>query len=252
MEQRFTYDQRHQADFDEGLIYYWYKNDKEQYEKYLNTVDFDDFVAISEHYCRQKNADEADIALLGLAALINDGCILSPAFVAWERIPCFLEVNDDPHFGSSPIDDLISLIKEPQKVVDLLTYLISSAEIVYPYNTREAVRYLKALLPKYKGAAKIRKQELARQAAEQRQTVKRPKPELVLTLDDIIEYTHDENPEGAHSIRAMLYWMVTHRKGWSAPSIIKKIDAIGKKPDILLENKGTLTANINSHVDIHQ
>lgn len=68
---------------------------------------------------------------------------------------------------------------------------------------------------------------------------KREKPELSLSLDEMIEYVQKVNSDGAQSIQAMLLWAATHKEGWLSASIIKKIDSINKKSDIYVDNKGT-------------
>ena len=51
----------------------------------------------------------------------------------------------------------------------------------------------------------------------------------MLSLDEILEYVKNTNPESAPSIRSMLYYMMLHKEGWNKPAILKKIDAMDGK-----------------------
>lgn len=185
----------------------------------------------SKYYC----------AYQGLIKMFNDGWLKSPSNVDWRP---FLNYNYiDPHH----LDNLLRDINEPQTCVDILNHLIKNVAYI---NCRMLLPQWKIWLTAYKEEIKSHKAELAQQAAEQRKNTKREKPELALSIDDIIEYAQNVNPDGAHSIQAMLFWAATHKEGWYSASLIKKIDAISKKTDIYVENKGI--ANINPNATIHQ
>lgn len=250
MENEFTFNEKHKVHLDDSLFYYWSKYDSRTYKKAKEIYDQDDeaFESLIKQYCRAHKVDDSDISLIGLTDMFNDGIILSPAFVDWYAYFGFIEIAEYDEVYA--IDDLLHRIKEPKICVTILKYLIQSAKIIYRSETKNAIAYLKALLPTYEEAAIVRQRELAKQAAEQRKKAKREKPELVLSIDDIINYVQDVNPDGAHAIQAMLYWAVTHKEGWYSSSLVKKIDALGKKPDILIDNKGT--ANIIPYETIHK
>lgn len=229
MDSEYYFDERHQADYDSGIQYYLEQHDPDVLDENYWCADYDVRDAIVEKYCEKHNTDISDIALSGLIAMINEDIIKSPAFIAWENIPCFLNFTDDLRHREMELDDWIELIKEPQKRVDLLNYWIQSADIIFPYDKKDAVTHLKAMLPKYKEAAKIRKQELAKEKAAQRKQTAKEKPEYVLSLDEIIEYVKTKSPESAPAIRAMLYDMMLHKEGWNKLSTLKKIDSMDVK-----------------------
>lgn len=228
MDSEYYFDERHQADYDSGIQYYLEQHDPDVLDENYWCGDFDVRDAIVGKYCKEHCTEISDIALSGLIEMINDDVIKSPAFVAWERIPCFIGFKIDT-YSEMVLDDWIELIKEPQKRVELLNYWIQSADLLYKYDKKEAVTHLKAMLPKYKEAAKIRKQELDKEKAAQRKQTAKEKPEYVLSLDEIIEYVKTKSPESAPAIRAMLYDMMLHKEGWNKLSTLKKIDSMDVK-----------------------
>jgi hypothetical protein len=249
MDTEFTFNEKHKVLLDDSLFYYWSKYAPDTYQKAKEKhSDSDAFERFIQQYCREHKKEEYDVTLEGLAELFNDGVVLSPAFVNWLTYFGFIEIDEDDRVYA--INDLLKRIKDPQMCVTLLKYLIHSAKIIYRYQTKNAVAYLKALLPTYEEAAKVRAKELAKQAAEQRKKIKREKPELSLSLDEMIDYVQNINSDGAQSIYAMLLWAATHKEGWLSASTIKKIDAINKKSDIYVDNKGT--TNIIPNATIHQ
>lgn len=191
------------------------------YFLYMNNYDRHKFA----EYAEQHHHTKQNIAFWGFYAMINDGWLKSPAFVNWKEMGyCVSPFNASLH-------NLLMEINEPEKRVALLNYLIKNAEVVYgKWGKKEFTPMLKDMLETHKAAATVRKQELARQAAEERKKAKakQPQPELVVSLDEIAEYVKD-NPESAPSIRSMLYYMILHKEGWNKPAILKKIDAMGGK-----------------------
>lgn len=179
----------------------------------------------------------------GLIRMFNDGWLRSPANVDWKQL-FSIRYIDPGH-----LDLFLLRINEPQTCVDILNHLIKNVAYL---NYRMLVPQWKIWLDAYKEEIKSREKELAKQAAEQKKKSKHEKPELALTVDDIIGYVQNVNSDGAHSIHAMLIWAATHKDGWYSTSLIKKIDTISKKTDVYVENNGTLNQNVNSDVSIHQ
>ncbi len=228
----YLYDERHQADYDSGIQYYLEQHDPDVLDENYWCGDFDVRDAIVGKYCKEHCTEISDIALSGLIEMINDDVIKSPAFVAWERIPCFIGFKFDT-YSEMELDDWIELIKEPQKRVELLNYWIQSADLLYKYEKKEAVTHLKAMLPKYKEAAKIRKQELAKEKAAQRKQTAKEKPEYVLSIEEIINYTEIENPESASTIRAMLRYFATEKPKWNNKTLLNRIRQIGQQVTVM-------------------
>lgn len=247
MDSEYYFDERHQADYDSGIQYYLEQHDPDVLDENYWCGDFDVRDAIVGKYCKEHCTEICDIALSGLIEMINDDVIKSPAFVAWERIPCFIGFKFDT-YSEMELDDWIELIKEPQKRVELLNYWIQSADLLYKYEKKEAVTHLKAMLPKYKEAAKIRKQELAKEKAAQRKQTAKEKQEYVLSIEEIINYTEIENPESASAIRAMLRYFATEKPQWNNITLLNRIRQIGQQVtvmgDVVLGNK--IANNIES------
>lgn len=247
MDSEYYFDERHQADYDSGIQYYLEQHDPDVLDENYWCGDFDVRDAIVGKYCKEHCTEISDIALSGLIEMINDDVIKSPAFVAWERIPCFIGFKFDT-YSEMELDDWIELIKEPQKRVELLNYWIQSADLLYKYEKKEAVTHLKAMLPKYKEAAKIRKQELAKEKAAQRKQTAKEKPEYVLSIEEIINYTEIENPESASAIRAMLRYFATEKPRWNNKTLLNRIRQIGQQVivmgDVVQGNK--IANNIES------
>lgn len=174
--------------------------------------------------------DDYYCAYVGLAKMFNDGWLKSPTNVDWRYLFNFNYI--DPN----RLNTFLSNIYEPQTCLDILNHLINNVAYL---DRRNSLPKWKNWRDTYKAEIKARKEELAKQAAEERKKTKREKPELSLSLDEMIEYVQNVNSDGAQSIQAMLLWAATHKEGWLSASIIKKIDSINKKSDIYVDNKGT-------------
>ena len=199
------------ANLDKCYLYFLYSNnyDRHKFAEY----------AEQRHYTKQ------NIAFWGFSSMINDGWLKSPAFVNWREMGYCVSPMQ------ASLKNLLMDICEPEKRVTLLTYLIKNAEAVYgKWGKKEFTPALKDMLETHKAAVVVRKQELAKQAAEERKKAKdkQTQQELVISLDEIAEYVN-ANPESAPSIRSMLYYMMLHKEGWNKPAILKKIDAMDGK-----------------------
>ena len=152
----------------------------------------------------------ASYPILGLIDMFNDGWLKSPAYVDWVDMAMFVH--------SSGLSSFIHGIKEPQTRVDILTYLIQRQEGASP---RYELAPYKALLAESKEALKIRKQELASQKKP-----KKEKPEYVLSVEEIIQYVREENPDAAPAIRAMLRYFADEKDGWNSKSVKAMLEPI--------------------------
>ena len=223
MEDEFNFNERYQADYDAGILYYLYKHDKAQYAVFRDANGCDRKDAVMRVYCRTHKPDEYDMALLGMIALINDGVIMSPAFIDWEHLP-FANYRDDVYEREMEIDAWINSISNPQQRIDIINYLIGSAEIIYGDDKKKAVAHLKAMLPKHKAAAK----ELLRKAAEERAKVKpqKKKSDYVLSVDEMIQYVLNEDSDAASAIRRMLRYFADEKIDWNSKAIKAMLEPI--------------------------
>lgn len=218
MESEFNFNELHQAGCDAGTIYYWYKYNRDQYDAYQNAHDYDAKELIIEKYWNeQRNAGYENIT--GIVDLINDGVIRHPAFIDWDNLRSMIDYESYRH----GIDGWIDRIKEPQKRVEIIDYLIKSAGVLFANSDdrKEVVIHLRGLLPKHKAAAK----ELARQASEERAKNKQPKekPEYTLSVDEIIQYVLSAGPHTASAISDMLRYFAFEKDGWKKDVIKKKL-----------------------------
>lgn len=146
--------------------------------------------------------------------MFNDGWIKSPAFVDWNAMGYCISFQSIMNF--------LQEIVEPQTRVDILAYLIKSAELIYgKWGKKELTPILKDLLETQKAASKVRKQELARQAAEERakNTPRKEKPEYVLSVEEIIQYVCEEDVDARQVVSRMLRYFADEKKGWNIKAI---------------------------------
>ena len=96
---------------------------------------------------------------------------------------------------------------------------------------KELLPGLKNLLSIQQEAAKIHKQALKQQEKEEKAKNKTPKekPEYILTLDEIINYVREENPDSAHVIRGMLRFFAMEKLEWSTTAVKKRIEQINQQ-----------------------
>ena len=182
-------------------------------------------------YAKYAHYTESNIAFWGLSDMINDGWLKSAAFVDWKEMAYCVE-------RPQSLKNLLLEINNPTKRVELLQFLIKDADNIFGQWKKETLPVLRNFLYRQQAAERIAK----KQAAEQRKLAKQERPELVLSVDEIIDYAVNTNPDGAHSIQAMLYYMVLHREGWNSKTVLKKIDSIANtQGTIHIEtNNGTI------------
>lgn len=231
MENEFNYNEHAQADFFSGVLYYFYKHDKEWYRKFSD-AEWEQQDSLCEEYSSEKHINEYQIALTGVIEMINDGVLKSPSYFAWELTP-FVGTTDD-YKCPLEIDNWINRIQDPQKQIDLINYLIDAAEIIYVYDhdKRSIKTHLKALLAKPKAAIKERKDT--------------QKNDYSLTVDEIIGYVQNEAPEAAPTIKNMLLHFLLEKPKWSKAHIKNVVNLLSQKPTTLIQienNEGPITAN---------
>lgn len=193
-------------------------NQKICFRYYTFDYDIDKF----RKWMQQEHHDDFIIAYWGLERMFNDGWIKSPAFVDWKDFQAF--------YSLPFIKGFVENVCDTDMRISILSYFIDNAEyLLGKYQKSQILPALKNLRVRYKEAAKIRKDELAKEKAAQRKKAPKEKPEFVLTLDEIIEYVKAKSPDSAPAIRAMLYDMMLHKEGWNKPSLLKKIDSMDVK-----------------------
>ena len=113
---------------------------------------------------------------------------------------------------------------------------------------KELLPGLKNLLSIQQEAAKLQKEELKRKAAAEKAKNKTPKekPEYTLSLDEIINYVREENPDSAHAIKAMLRFFAMEKQGWGIQVVKNKIKQIDQQT--LLQQTNNFNAPVSQVV----
>ena len=189
-------------------LYYTFDYDTEKFNQWM----------------RQERLTKSNIAYWGLIGMFNDGWIKSPTFVDWRDI--FLFFNDDI------IKRFVEAIFKLDTRIDILKHFISNAEFLFGKNRKkELLPGIKNLLNIQQEALKLHKEELKQQEKAEKAKNKTPKekPEYILTLDEIINYVREENPDSAHVIRGMLRFFAMEKSGWSTTAVKKRIEQINQQ-----------------------
>ena len=177
-----------------------------------------------KQWMAQNNYKQSDIARWGLQRMFNDGWIKSPTFVDWKDMFLFFNIES--------IKCFIEPIRSIDTRIEILKHFIRNAEFLVGKNRKkELLPGLKNLLSIQQEAAKIRQQELKQQEKEEKAKNKTPKekPEYILTLDEIINYVREENPDSAHAIKAMLRFFAMEKQGWGIQVVKNKIKQIDQQ-----------------------
>ena len=175
-------------------------------------------------WMRQEKLTKSNIAYWGLIHMFNDGWIKSPTFVDWKDMFLFFDIKSIKCF----IEPIYSIDTR----IEILKHFIHNAEFLVGKNRKkELLPGIRNLLDIQQAAAKQRKEELKRQAAEEKAKNKKTKekPEYTLSLDEIIKYVREENPDSAHVIRAMLRFFAMEKSGWSTTAVKKRIEQINSQ-----------------------
>jgi hypothetical protein len=211
-------------------LYYTFDYDTEKFNQWM----------------RQERLTKSNIAYWGLIRMFNDGWIKSPTFVDWRDV--FLFFNNDI------IKRFVEAILKLDTRIDILKYFISNAEFLFGKNRKkELLPGIKNLLNIQQEALKLHKEELKQQekAEKAKNKTQKEKPEYILTLDEIINYVREENPDSAHVIRGMLRFFAMEKSGWSTAAVKKRIEQINQSMLVHQTNINAPVSQVvnNQHVD---
>lgn len=204
------------ADRAKCTAYYTFNYKREKLDAYYESIGKANYVA--------------NYPIWGLIAMFNDGWLKSPAYVDWADMYMFVGGGGMSHF--------IHSIKEPQTRVDIMNYMIQRSS-GYDHRGSSTMGDYKALLAESKEALKIRKQELASQ-----KKAKKEKPEYVLSVEEIIQYVREENPDAAPAVRAMLRYFADEKEGWNSKSVKALLEPIKAQNINIYAPVGQVNANV--------
>ena len=228
------------ADRDCCYLYYKFDYDTEKFNQWM----------------QQNNFSKNQIAYWGLCRMFDDGWIKSPAFVDWRHFEgvldsiglyIFLRSSDTERFireFNNP-DDRVAILKHFK---DNINFIIKEKDVrkyMLPAIRNSLITHTEAL--------KLHKEELKQKAAAEKAKNKTPKEktEYILTLDEIINYVREENPDSAHVIRAMLRFFAMEKSGWSTTAVKKRIEQINHQTLVHQTNINAPVSQVvnNQHVD---
>lgn len=217
---------------DEEVCYRYYIFDYDE-EKYLQ-------------WMKQRHYTKKQISYWGLIKMFNDGWIKSPAFVDWKNVTYFWLTDQFAQF--------VKEIEDISVRVEILKHVIANVDYIFnisrAWERTEYVAKLKNILNIHKEALKVQKEEEKRKAKEEKtkQKSQKQKPEYILSIDEIIQYVREENPESAYAIRAMLRYFAFEKDDWSNATIRNKIREIDQQVlvqgDYVQGNK-----NVGAHIE---
>lgn len=149
----------------------------------------------------------------GLINMFNDGWLITPAYVNWREFSQYISTYS--------IKNFIHKILDPRMRIEILNYIINDADNIFNYFSKKSdLPTYKSLLLESKEAAKIYKQNLKKKEAEEKEkakkSAKREKPEYSLSVEEIIQYVREENPDAAPAIRGMLRYFADEKDGWNS------------------------------------
>ena len=199
-----------------------------------------------EHWMHVRNYTHEQISYWGLIKMFNDGWIKSPAFVDWRNV-VYGWLTDHLAFFVAQIHDV-------EMRVEILKHFVANVDYIYnisrSWERTGTVAKLKNILNIHKEALKVQKEEEKRKAKEEKtkQKSQKQKPEYILSIDEIIQYVREENPESAYAIRAMLRYFAFEKDDWSNATIRNKIREIDQQVlvqgDYVQGNK-----NVGAHIE---
>lgn len=197
-------------------LYYMFDYDTEKFNQWM----------------QQNNYSKNQIAYWGLCRMFNDGWIKSPAFVDWRHFEGVLDsIGLYIFYRSHDTEIFIREFNNPEDRVAILKHFIDN--IRYIIKEKDVREYMlpafRRILATHKDAAKLRKEELKRQAEEEKAKNKKPKekPEYILSVDEIIHYAKS-NPDAAAAISGMLRYYAFEKEAWFNKTIRDKINEIEK------------------------
>ncbi len=179
-----------------------------------------------------------------------------PAFVDWRHFEGVLDsIGLYIFFRSHDTERFIREFNNPEDRVAILKHFIDN--IRYIIKDKDVRKYMlptfKNLLNIQQEALKLHKEELKQKAAAEKAKNKTPKekPEYILTLDEIINYVREENPDSAHVIRGMLRFFAMEKLEWSTTAVKKRIEQINHQTLVHQTNINAPVSQVvnNQHVD---
>ena len=184
-----------------------------------------------EQWRQQNNYTKNLIAYWGLCRMFDDGWIKSPAFVDWRHFEGVLDsIGLYIFWRISDTERFIQEFNNPDDRVAILKHFKDNINfIIKDKDTRKyMLPVFRNLLSIQQEALKLHNEELKQKAAAEKAQNKTPKekPEYTLSLDEIIKYVREENPDSAHVIRAMLRFFAMEKSGWSTTAVKKRIEQI--------------------------
>jgi hypothetical protein len=229
------------------------KADKEVCSKYF-LLDYD-YEKIQK-WMIQKSVCDDDIAILGLYKMFDDGWIKSPAFVDWKQFDFILHSRGLYIFDrTKDIEYFIQHFQNPEVRVSILKYFKNNINFII--KEKDVRKYMLPAICNslniHTDAAKLYKEELKQKEKAEKAKNKTPKekPEYILSIDEIINYVREENPESAYAIRGMLRFFAMEKSGWSTTAVKKRIEQISQQTLIQQTNfNGPVGQNVQEqHVD---
>ena len=204
----------------------------------------------------QEDVRDDVIALWGLYKMFDDGWIKSPAFVDWNQFDfilrcCGLYIFDH----TKDIEQFIQQFQNLEARVSILKYFKDNINFII--KEKDVRKYMlpaiRNSLITHTEAARLHKEALKQQEKAEKAKNKTPKekPEYILSLDEIINYVREENPDSAHVIRGMLRFFAMEKSGWSTAAVKKRIEQINQSMLVHQTNINAPVSQVvnNQHVD---
>ena len=218
------------ADKNICFLYYRHDYDPEKFKQWMS----------------QEYLDKSTIARCGLQKMFNDGWVKSPTFVDWKDMFLFFDIDS--------IKCFIEPISSIDTRIEILKHFIHNLEFLVGQNRKKELHPgLKNLLSIQQEAARLHKEALKQQEKEEKAKNNTPKekPEYILSLDEIVNYVLEENPDAAHVIRAMLRFFAMEKSGWATAAVKKRIEQIKQQTLIHQTNINAPVSQVvnNQHVD---
>lgn len=193
-------------------------------DKCSEYIYFDYYPDLFEQYCKENNISEQRIEIDGLVKMFNDGWITSPVYVNWKN----QHIGFNLDIQSYKITDWLFRITNAQTQVDILRYIIKNADYLFGSSKKDNIPHIKAILSKCEVVAKEQQEIAQKKAAEEKakKRAKKEKPEYVLSVEEIIQYVREENPDAAPAIRAMLRYFADEKDGWNSKAVKALLEPI--------------------------
>lgn len=215
-----------------AYTYFFYDYDENKYKQYRDP---------------QGKISDTTYAVWGLIDMFNDGFIKSPAYVNWASYDIgFLHLIHN----KGNLSFLMEELNSSQLCIDILKYLKSNIRAISKDLAKEMLPHISSLITDYTEKLKVEKAERkeAEKAQKKQEKQAKPKPEYILSLDEIVAYANEEAGENVGAIKAMLRYFKEEKDGWDNKTVKSIIQSIGKKS----ENNTTINVSAGAAFnDIH-